>query len=245
MQYLSKTARISVESIERLTIFYKFIFWPYRIMQIRSELISIAKLYTVASLYIRKTLYFLVSRQNIGLQRSKHEFTDISHQNKQGFEDRKLSGTDFTVFQQNVCQSMAYSANLNQRSLLFSYLYFRVYFAWYPPESFKIICLTCIWLKFVDTSFHSSQNPQQNPSRRDRHFYQIWKNRWVKLKTPRGLELGKWLAKSFLTSLWVKFGGNRKYRNFFSSRVLRELFFQDPKINFKSPGNFSNFSNFQ
>ena len=50
MQYLSKTARISVENIERLTIFYKFILWPYRIMQMRSELISIAKLDTLASL---------------------------------------------------------------------------------------------------------------------------------------------------------------------------------------------------
>ena len=30
----------------------------------------------------------------------------------------------------------------------------------------QIICLTCIWSKCVDTSFHghSSQNPQQNPS---------------------------------------------------------------------------------
>ena len=118
-------------------------------MQIRSELISIAKLDTIFS-------------ANIELETSKHEFTDISHQNKQGFEDKKLSGTDFTPFQQNVCQSMAYSANLNQRSLLFSYLYFRVYFACYPPESFKIICLTCIWLKFVGTSCHSPQNPQQN-----------------------------------------------------------------------------------
>ena len=115
-------------------------------MPIRSELINIAKLNTIFS-------------ANIELETSKHEFTDISHQNKQGFEDKKLSGTDFTAFQQNVCQSMAYSANLNQRSLLFSYLYFRVYFACYPPESFKIICLTCIWLKFVDTSFHSPQKP--------------------------------------------------------------------------------------
>ena len=31
LQYLSKTAWISVENIERLTIFYKFILWPYRI----------------------------------------------------------------------------------------------------------------------------------------------------------------------------------------------------------------------
>ena len=49
-----------------------------------------------------------------------------------------------------------------QRFLLFSYLHFHVYFAFYPPKSFKIICLTCVWSKFVDTSFHSSQKPWQN-----------------------------------------------------------------------------------
>ena len=90
------------------------------------------------------TLYFLVSRWNIGLKTSKHEFTDISHQNKQGFEGKKLRGTNF-----------------KQGFLLLSYLYFRVYFACYPPESSKIICLTCIWSKFVDTSFHSSQKPRE------------------------------------------------------------------------------------
>ena len=187
-------------------------------MQIRSELISIAKLDTIFS-------------ANIELETSKHEFTDISHQNKQGFEDKKLSGTDFTPFQQNVCQSMAYSANLYQRSLLFSYLYFRVYFACYPPESFKIICLTCIWLKFVDTSFHSSQNPQQNPSRRDRHFYQIWKNRCVKLKTPRGLELGKWLAKSInfpVGQIWRESEATR----FFFVKGPAGSFFPGPKDKF-------------
>ena len=39
-------------------------------MQIRSELISIAKLDTVASLYVRKTLHFLVSRRNIELKQA-------------------------------------------------------------------------------------------------------------------------------------------------------------------------------
>ena len=76
----------------------------------------------------------------------------ISHQNKQGFEGKKLRGTDFTAFQQNLCQTMAYTANLKQRFLLFYYLYFRVYFACYPPESSKIICLTCIWSKFATTA---------------------------------------------------------------------------------------------
>ena len=114
-------------------------------MQMRSGLISIGKLDTIASprgpmFTFESRLYFLVSRWNIGLKTSKHEFTDISHQNKQGFEGKKIRGTNF-----------------KQGCLLFSYLYFRVYFACYPPESSKIICLTCIWSKFVDTSFHSSQ----------------------------------------------------------------------------------------
>ena len=98
--------------------------------------------------YFRKTLYFLVSRRNIDLKTSKHEFIDRSHKNKGGFEGKKLSRTDFTAFQQNMCQTIAYSANC---SLLFSYLDFRVCSACYPPESFKIICFTCIWFKFVDT----------------------------------------------------------------------------------------------
>ena len=69
----------------------------------RSELISIAKLDTLASLcglnvYLQKTLYVLVSQRNIELKTSKHEFTDISDQNKQGFEGKKLSGTKFIAF---------------------------------------------------------------------------------------------------------------------------------------------------
>ena len=68
-----------------------------------------------------------------------------------------------------------------------SYLDFRVYFACYPPESFKLICFTCIWSKFVDTSFHSSQNPQQNPC----CISQFSRNRGVKLITHRGLGLAK------------------------------------------------------
>ena len=61
------------------------------------------------------------------MKASKHEFTDKSHQNKQGFEGEKLSGTDFTVFQQNVCQTMAYSVNLKQRFLLFSPRFSRLF----------------------------------------------------------------------------------------------------------------------
>jgi len=80
----------------------------------RSELISMAKLETSASprgpiFAFERHLIFLVSRPNIELKASKHEFTNKSHQNKQGFESKKLSGTDFTAFQQNVCKTMAYT----------------------------------------------------------------------------------------------------------------------------------------
>ena len=141
----------------------------------RSELISIVKLETTVipwpHSYFRKTLHFLVSWENIELKSSKYEFNDISHQNKQGFEGKKLCRTDLSVS----TKCVPYYGLLGEfeTKSLFSYLDFRVQFACYPPESFKIICLTCIWSKFFDTSFHFSQNPHQNSPRRDSHFYQI------------------------------------------------------------------------
>ena len=117
------------------------------------------------AVYLQKTLYFLVFHGNIGLKTSKHEFTDKIHQNKQAFEGKKLSGKEFLAFEeyQRVCvEDMAGSANCTQR---FSVLFSSSTFASYPPESFKIICFTCIWSKFVYASFRSSQNPQQHPCR--------------------------------------------------------------------------------
>ena len=57
------------------------------------------------AVYLQKTLYFLVFHGNIGLKTSKHEFTDKIHQNKQGFEGKKLSGKEFVAFEeyQRVC----------------------------------------------------------------------------------------------------------------------------------------------
>ena len=43
---------------------------------------------------------------------------------------------------------------------------FSRFFGLLSSKILKIICLTCTWSKFVDTSFHPSQNPQQNTSRR-------------------------------------------------------------------------------
>ena len=100
--------------------------------------------------------YLLSKDANIELKIGTHKFTDRSHQNKRGFEGKKLSGTDFTAFQQKVYQT---SGPLAELHLPFSYLGFRVCLACYPPESFKIIFSTCIWFKFVNTSFHSLQRP--------------------------------------------------------------------------------------
>ena len=112
--------------------------------------------------YFQETLYISVSHRNIKLKRSKHEFHVRSHKDKQGFEDKKLSGKEFTAFEERTCVAdIADSTNCTQRFLLFSYLDFRVSFACYPPEAFKIICLTRIWSKFVDLSFYSSQKPPQ------------------------------------------------------------------------------------
>ena len=143
------------------------------------------------------------------LKTNKDEFVDIIHQNKQGFDRKKLSegqaGGNSLCFNNLCCRLRRIGT---QRFLLFCYLHFRVCFACYPPESFKIICFTCIcsiWLKFVDTSFHSSQKPRQINS----EWRRLLKNRRVKLKTPRELELSTYLAKS-INFLWAKFGENQK-----------------------------------
>ena len=108
----------------------------------------------------------------IELKTSKHAFADIIHQNKQGFDGKKLSegqaGRNSLRFNNMCCRVRRIGYRRSARKD--SYVHFRVCFACYPPESFKIICLTCIWLKFVDTSFHSSQTPRQTNPESRRHF---------------------------------------------------------------------------
>ena len=140
-----------------------------------------------------RLLVFSGFHRIIDLKTSKHEFADIIHQNKKEFEGKKLSegqaGRNSLRFN-NMCSTLRRIGDRHARFKLFSYLDFRVCFACYPPESFKIICLTCVWLKFIDTSFHSRQKHPQITSNFGRHCYSFLKNRCVKLKTPRGLELG-------------------------------------------------------
>ena len=132
----------------------------------------------------QKTIYFLVFHRNIGLKTSKHEFTDISHPNKQGFEGKKLSGEEFLAFEeyQRVCvEDMAGSASCTQGKDS-PYCFLTSIFSSYPPESFKkIIFFTCIWSKFVYTSFHSLQTLQQNPCRISQ-----FKRSWREADNPPG-----------------------------------------------------------
>ena len=78
-----------------------------------------------------------------------------------------------------------------QRFLLFSYLDFRVYFACYPPELFKIICLLDLHLVEIRRyKLSFSPKPATKFFLRGPPFLPDLKNRFVKLKTPRGLQLG-------------------------------------------------------
>ena len=75
-------------------------------MLMRLKLISIMQFNTRGLLFnLQKTLYFLVFHRNIGLKTSIYEFSDRIHQNKQGFEGKKLSGKEFVAFEeyQRVC----------------------------------------------------------------------------------------------------------------------------------------------
>ena len=114
-----------------------------------------------------KDASFFSFSQIIGLKTSKHEFTDRIHQNKQGFEGKKLSGKEFLAFEEYQIREYVWKTwparRIARKDSLYCFL--TSIFASYPPESFKIIYFTCIWSKFVDTSFHPLQNPQQTPCR--------------------------------------------------------------------------------
>ena len=60
------------------------------------SIISMMKFHTLASpraqcLLLKDALFFLGFHRNVELKMSKHEFADRIHQNKQGFECKKLS----------------------------------------------------------------------------------------------------------------------------------------------------------
>ena len=84
------------------------------------------------------------------------------------------------AFCESVCQTADDNA-LHAKILTVFLPQFSRFLACYPPESFKIICLTCIWLKFVDTSLSFFAKAA----------YQIAiLSSFSKLKTRWGLALG-------------------------------------------------------
>ena len=113
-------------------------------------------------------------------------------------EAKGQAGKEFIAFEQHVLDSSRVGSSARKIQSRFLPR-FPVCFACYTAESFKIICLTCIWFKFVDTTFNSSQKKPQKHTTADGHFTTIVCNHCVKLKTARGLELGpNWL--NLLTS---------------------------------------------
>ena len=74
------------------------------------------------------------------------------------FKAKSSAGWNLLRLKRTACQTADYVA-FYAKILTVFLPRFSPFFACYPPESFKIIPLTCIRLKFVDTSFHSSQKP--------------------------------------------------------------------------------------
>ena len=127
-------------------------------------------------------------------------FSDRIHQNKQGFEGKKLSGKEFLAFEeyQRVCvEDMAGSANCTQRfSILFSYLDF----CFLSSRILQNNLLHLYVVKIRRYKLSSFAKPATNSSP---HFSVS-----VKLITHRGLGL----ARSIFCSRQAraKFGDNRK-----------------------------------
>ena len=112
LQQLKKTARKSSENIERLGTSFLHLFSDAVtcIMLMRLRLICIMKLTTSESpreflfTYKRRFIFGFSSKYRV---KNKHEFVDSSHQNKQNFEGKKLSGLsgkEFIAFEECVWQ---------------------------------------------------------------------------------------------------------------------------------------------
>ena len=170
-------------------------------MLMRLKLISIMKFNTSSfAVYLQKTLYFLVFHRNIGLKTSKHEFNDRTHQNKQGFQGKKLSGKEFLAFEeyQRVCvEDMAGLASCTQRfSMLFSYLDFCFLYS-----RILTVCFTCIWSKFV-----YKLSLFAKPATKVLAHFSVFKKSWPAADNIPGTGT----SQDYLRYLCAKFGGNRK-----------------------------------
>ena len=154
----------------------------------------------------------MVSLRNIELKTYKHKFTDRSHQNKQGVEGKKLSGTDFAAFQQNVCQTMAYSANLKHKVPLFSTVLLPRFSRLFCLLSSRILQNNLLDLYLVEIrryklSFFEKPATKFFPTRPP--FLPDLKKSYREAQNSTGAGTRQTLAKS-INFLWANFGGNRK-----------------------------------
>ena len=138
-------------------------------------------------IYLQKTLYFFVFQRNIELKTGKHEFTDISDQNKQGFEGM-LSGTELRL--KGIC---ARHCRLGQLKAKILTVFLPRFSRLFCLLSSKILQNNLLDLHLVEIcrcklSFYAKTS--QILLTTHRHFSTFLKNRCVKLKTRRGLELG-------------------------------------------------------
>ena len=134
---------------------------------------------------LRRTLYFLVSRRNIEIKTRKHEFTDRSHQNKQGFQSKKLSETEFIAFEEN-CVPDSRLRCIPRKD---SYCFLTSIFAGFCSLSSRILKTNLLDLYSVEIRRYKLSFFAKAAAS-DHHIFKFFKNRCVKLKTRWGLELG-------------------------------------------------------
>ena len=133
---------------------------------------------------LRKTLYFLVSPRNIEIKTRKYEFTDRGHQINQGFQGKKLSGMEFTAFEENCVPDSRLRRILRNDC----YCFLTSIFAIFCLLSSRILQNNSLDLYSVEIrryklSFFAKAAALERHS-------SFFKNRCVKLKTWWGLELG-------------------------------------------------------
>ena len=140
--------------------------------------------YTSASLVVKRlTLVFQGFHRNIELKTSKHEFAGI----RMDLKAKKLreGQAGRNSFRLNNMWSDSDESAIGTQDSNFSYLDFPVCFPCYPPQVKQIILKDSIWLKFVDTSFRSSQKKSKIHRTSLRHFLRFWKIVAWSSKLPR------------------------------------------------------------
>ena len=119
-------------------------------MQMRSELISISETWYLSvslhDVYFRKTLYFFSLSVKYRVKNSKHEFTYIIHQDKQGFDGKKL--TEGQTGRNSLHFNNTWS---RQRQIGYRHTRFKLFFFPRFPVCFPSVCLSlkdsCVKLK--------------------------------------------------------------------------------------------------